>query len=124
MDVLPNDIIFEIYERLPIDDGYSFSLTNKSICDIFAKCNLLWEHYLCSSVDKETIKLIWTVDYKMTFMKCHILNKIRKELKFDGELGQLQNQQTLSLLYNKLTSIPKELGQLQNLQSLYLNNNQ
>src|SRR5208282_1068635 len=120
MDALPNDIIFEIYKRLPINDGYFFSLTNKSIYDIFVKCNLLWEHHLYSTFDKETIKLLWTQDYKMTFIKCHTLNKIRKELKFGNELGQLQNLQTLYLYNNQITSMPKELGQLQNLRTLYL----
>ena len=120
--VVYNDIIYEIFKWLPLNDSKQFSCVNKLSFDIFNNSEVLWEHYL-NVYDETTIKVIWNNGYKNTFIRYHKLNKLIKwKLKYT--ISQLHNLQQLNLSHNQNQLIPPEIGQLHNLQELSLSNNQ
>ena len=120
--VIHNDIIYEIFKWLPLNDSKQFSYVNKLSFDIFNNSEILWEHYL-NVYNETTIKVIWNNGYKNTFIRYHKLNKLIK-WKLEYTISQLHNLQTLYLSNNQIKLIPPEIGQLHNLQQLNLFNNQ
>ena len=117
-----DDITFCIFRFLDLHDAFNYSLTNTNNYKIFMH-NHLWNYYLETTTDHDTIQSLWNKDYRLTHKKYNELNIIIKKCNLKETVKELFNSQQLYLCNNQLTTIPQEIGNLINLQILNLNSN-
>jgi Leucine-rich repeat (LRR) protein len=135
--MMNDDVIFELFRFLPIEDIVNCSLVNKQFYRV-TKNEVLWKGNV-----KEVIK--FDGSYYESFKFNYGLERVKIRLCLNGNIrqiytytfispsaepiivptyiGLLQNLRSLNLFCNSLTSIPSELGLLQNLKTLNLSNN-
>ena len=117
-----NDVLFEVFQLLPLTDLLNASLTciqfNNIVFDDY-----IW-HRLCERDYPESYKLYHGDSYYDKYKVCYQLSRFMGKCKKKHTLNELYHLQELNLSYNQLTEIPKELGQLNSLQRLDLSNNQ
>ena len=118
-----DDITFCIFKFLDLHDAFNYSLTNTNNYKIFMH-NHLWNYYLETTTDHDTIQNLWNKDYRLTHKRYNELNSIIKKCNLKVTVKELFNSQQLNLRYNQVTTIPQEIGNLNNLQELNLSNNQ
>ena len=131
MDLLCDDVLYEIYKHLDISDIINCSSVCSQFYNVY-KQSRLW-FYLVEKIDYSD-----DADYKQLFDKptyyetykfyYKLLVVIKKlNLKYSARnfsVRKLYNLQFLSLSAIHLTEIPSELENLTNLQKLDLSNNQ
>src|SRR3990172_1968138 len=121
LDVV-NDILLHVYNNISINDLYNciqvstqFHRASKNPC---VWLNKLETYY------SDTYKKLLKKNHYETYKRCHLLTKLKNQLKLSYDIYEISNLQELDLYDNKLTTIPCELGKLINLQELSLSNNQ
>src|SRR3990172_6088811 len=115
------DILFHVYSNISIKDLYQCMQVNNQY-NRASRNPRVWLNFLETDY-KDTYKKLFNKTHYETYKWCHILTKIKIQLKLSSDIYELSNLQKLILYYNQLKTIPGKLGQLRNLQRLYLSNN-
>src|SRR5207244_10367404 len=69
IELLPDELIVEIYKYLSVEDGYYFSLVDKKLNIVF-QTTVLWKHHLYSIINDKIIEYLKFDNFKIAYQKC------------------------------------------------------
>jgi len=138
-----DDILYEIFRYLNLQDAHSFALTSSQHYNVF-NYNSLWKFYLLTyddhtrmiwqylhldgkrleSFSNQEFRDVWAGNYKETYKRYHRILKLKNKMNLFGSITYIFNDKYLSLQDHNLFSIPREIGVLTNLNKLFLHINQ
>src|SRR5689334_20148535 len=123
MDNLPNDIIFDIFTHLELNDSLSFALVCNGFHNIF-EVNSLWKYYFEMIYNDEVDGYDITKEYKDDYHNVFKWLPLKKDLQLNIKYNEIDTINHILKMRKKITNIPKAIKYCINLQQLSLNRNQ
>jgi len=123
MEQLDQVALFHIATMLDLDNLLSLCQSDRRFNRLICQQNHIWIYKLENEFpdwkqyfDGKSVRKVYSLLVK--------LNKLKREIKYEGSIYQLFQQTKLDLSNKQIKTLPPEIGLLSNLQSLYLYNNQ
>jgi len=122
MDQLDQVVLFHIATMLDLDNLLSLCQSDRRFNRLICQQDAIWKFKLENEFpdwkqhfDGKPVRKVYSLLVK--------LNRLKRELKYEGSIYQLFQETNLVLSNRKLKTLPPEIGSLSNLRELWLYNN-